>query len=83
MTREDIALRVFTVITEHLSLMEPPALTDTLVDDLGADSLDAIELVMAMEEEFGIDIPDDDALEFETVRDIVEYLVTAMSEQCA
>lgn len=43
-------------------------------DDLGADSLDCVELLMAMEEEFGIEIPDEDALKLKTVKDVVEYI---------
>jgi len=49
------------------------------VDDLGADSLDTVELVMAFEEEFGIEIPDEDAEEMQTVSDAIEYL-TAKQE---
>ncbi len=44
------------------------------VEDLGADSLDTVELVMAIEEEFGIEIPDDDAEKAKTVGDVVEYI---------
>ena len=44
------------------------------VEDLGADSLDTVELVMALEEEFGIEIPDDDAEKAKTVGDVVEYI---------
>ena len=44
------------------------------VDDLGADSLDTVELVMAFEEEFGIEIPDEDAEEMQTVGDAIDYL---------
>ncbi|MFW6193337.1 MAG: acyl carrier protein [Gemmatimonadota bacterium] len=44
------------------------------VDDLGADSLDTVELVMAFEEEFGLEIPDEDAEEMQTVGDAIEYL---------
>jgi acyl carrier protein len=48
--------------------------TASFVDDLGADSLDTIELVMAFEEAFGIEIPDEDAEKIKTVRDAIEYV---------
>ena len=46
----------------------------SFIDDLGADSVDSIELVMALEEEFGIEIPDEDAEELHTVSDVVSYI---------
>jgi acyl carrier protein len=46
----------------------------SFIDDLGADSLDIVELVMKMEEEFGIEIPDEDAEKIKTVNDVVEYI---------
>jgi acyl carrier protein len=46
----------------------------SFIDDLGADSLDIVELVMAMEDEFGIEIPDEDAEKIKTVKDVVEYI---------
>lgn len=49
-------------------------LSSSFVDDLGADSLDCVELVMAIEEHFEIEIPDDDAEKFATVKDVVEYV---------
>ena len=45
-----------------------------LVDDLGADSLDAVDLIMAIEDEYGIEIPDEDAEKFQTVGDLVRYV---------
>jgi acyl carrier protein len=50
--------------------------TASLIDDLGADSLDVVELVMKMEEEFGIEIPDEDAEKIKTVNDVVQYITT-------
>ena len=52
----------------------------SFVDDLGADSLDTVELVMAFEEEFDLEIPDDDAQNIRTVSDIVDYLKDKVSE---
>ena len=46
----------------------------SFIDDLGADSLDIVELVMAMEDEFGIEIPDDEAEKIKTVKDVIEYI---------
>ena len=48
----------------------------SLIDDLGADSLDVVELVMKMEEEFGIEIPDEEAEKIKTVNDVIQYIVT-------
>ena len=48
--------------------------TASFVDDLGADSLDTVELVMALEEEFGVEIPDEDAENIKTVKDAIDYI---------
>jgi acyl carrier protein len=50
--------------------------TASFIDDLGADSLDIVELVMKMEEEFGIEIPDEEAEKIKTVNDVVQYITT-------
>jgi acyl carrier protein len=67
--------RVKEIIINELGV-EPEKVTDdaSFVEDLGADSLDTVELVMAFEEEFGIDIPDEDAEQMRTVGDAVSYL---------
>ena len=67
--------RVREIIINELGV-EPEKVTDeaSFVDDLGADSLDTVELVMAFEEEFGIDIPDEDAEQMRTVGDAIKYL---------
>lgn len=71
----DIKKRVVKVVCEELGVTENEV-TDTSVftDDLGADSLDVVELVMALEEEFSIDIPDDDVANIKTVGDVVTYV---------
>jgi acyl carrier protein len=71
----DIAARVKKIVVEHLGV-EEDKVTDTasFIDDLGADSLDTVELVMAFEEEFGCEIPDDAAEKIITVKDAVDYL---------
>jgi acyl carrier protein len=50
--------------------------TASFIDDLGADSLDIVELVMKMEEEFGIEIPDEEAEKIKTVNDVIQYIAT-------
>ncbi len=70
-----IAEKVKKIISEQLNVKEDE-ITDvsSFVDDLGADSLDTVELVMAFEEEFGIEIPDEDAEKIRTVVDAVKYI---------
>ncbi len=71
----DIADRVKKIVVEHLGVDESKVTEDaSFVDDLGADSLDTVELVMAFEEEFGVEIPDDAAEKIVTVRDAVNYI---------
>lgn len=75
MATEPIDRKVREIVALQLGLSEEDIQPDsTFVDDLGADSLDVIELLMALEEEFGVDIPDEDAQEFETVSDVINYL---------
>lgn len=65
------------IIVEQLSVdPEKVKLEASFIDDLGADSLDIVELVMAMEEEFDIEIPDEDAEKLKTVQDVTKYLET-------
>jgi acyl carrier protein len=72
---ESIFDRLVKVLADQLSLnTKDVTLTSTLGDDLGADSLDRVEVLMAIEEEFGLKIPDDDAEKFSAVGDIVKYL---------
>lgn len=70
MSEKSVEERVDTILVEHLGLTGDPKPGESLADDLDCDSLDAIELAMALEEELGIEIPDDDALECKTVEDI-------------
>ena len=71
----DVAARVKKIVVEHLGV-EADKVTDnaSFIDDLGADSLDTVELVMAFEEEFGCEIPDDAAEKILTVRDAIAYI---------
>ena len=67
--------RVTDIIVEHLNVSRDEVVPEaSFVDDLGADSLDIVELVMAMEEEFDIEIPDDDAEKIQTIGDAISYL---------
>jgi acyl carrier protein len=72
---EPTEARVREIIINELGV-EPEKVTNdaSFVEDLGADSLDTVELVMAFEEEFGVDIPDEDAEQMRTVGDAIEYL---------
>ena len=70
-----VADKVKSIIVEQLGVDEEEVTPDaSFVDDLGADSLDTVELVMAFEEEFGIEIPDEDAEKLRTVGDALGYL---------
>ena len=71
----DIAERVKKIVVEHLSVDESKVTESaSFIDDLGADSLDTVELVMAFEEEFGIEIPDEDAEKITRVKEAIEYI---------
>ena len=71
----DISERVKKIVVEHLGVDESKVTeTASFVDDLGADSLDTVELVMAFEEEFGVEIPDDAAEKIGTVKDAISYI---------
>ena len=71
----NIADKVKGIIVEQLSVDEDQVTEDaSFVDDLGADSLDQVELVMAFEEEFGLEIPDEDAEKITRVKDAVSYV---------
>ncbi len=68
-------------IAEQLSIEEDEIkMESSFVDDLGADSLDIVELIMALEEEFDIEIPDEDAEKISTVGDVVEYIKARVEE---
>ncbi len=71
----DIADRVKKIVVEHLGVEEDKVSDGaSFIDDLGADSLDTVELVMAFEEEFGIEIPDDAAEKILTVKDAISFI---------
>jgi acyl carrier protein len=71
----DIAQRVKKIVVEHLGVEEEKVVPEaSFIDDLGADSLDTVELVMAFEEEFSVEIPDDAAEKIQTVQDAVTFI---------
>jgi len=71
----DTADRVKKIVVEHLGVEDDKVTPDaSFIDDLGADSLDIVELVMAFEEEFGVEIPDDAAEKINTVGDAIKYI---------
>ncbi|EDP74633.1 acyl carrier protein [Hydrogenivirga sp. 128-5-R1-1] len=74
---KDMALeeRIKEIIADQLGVEQEKIVPEAkFVEDLGADSLDVVELIMAFEEEFGIEIPDDDAEKIQTVGDVINYL---------
>jgi len=75
MSSEEVFERVKKIIIEQLGVTENTITQEaSFVDDLGADSLDIVELVMALEEEFDIEIPDNDAEKVVSVGDVVDYI---------
>ena len=71
----DISERVKKIVVEHLGVESEKVIDSaSFVDDLGADSLDTVELVMAFEEEFSIEIPDDVAEKIATIKDAIEHI---------
>lgn len=75
MNSEEIFEKVKKIIVEQLGVSETSITMEaSFIDDLGADSLDIVELIMALEEEFDMEIPDSDAEKVATVSDVVEYI---------
>ena len=69
------AEKVKKIVVEQLGVPEDQVTEDAkFIDDLGADSLDQVELVMAFEEEFGVEIPDTEAEKIKTIKDVVDYI---------
>ena len=81
MSSEEILEKVKAIIVEQLGVADTAVTMEaSFIDDLGADSLDIVELIMSLEEELEIEIPDEDAEKFKTVGDVVEY-INSHSEQ--
>ena len=75
MSSEEVFEKVKEIIVEQLGVADTAVtLEASFIDDLGADSLDIVELIMALEEEFDIEIPDSDAEKVVTVNDVVDYI---------
>ena len=75
MNSQEIFVKIKNIIIEQLQVSETAVTEEaSFIDDLGADSLDLVELIMALEEEFGIEIPDGDAEKVVTVGDVVSYI---------
>ena len=82
LTHEEVEAKVAGILSEQLGFdvdaIKPPM---NIVTDLGADSLDVIELVLAIEEEFGVEIADEDGEKLVTVGDVVEYLASRIGRE--
>ncbi|HVP66354.1 MAG TPA: acyl carrier protein [Anaeromyxobacteraceae bacterium] len=77
MTTGNVEQKVKSIIAEQLGVSEDEIkTTSSFIEDLGADSLDIVELVMAMEEEFEVEIPDEEAENIKTVQDAINYINT-------
>src|ERR1700709_340565 len=77
----EIADKVKKIVVEHLGVDEAKVTNEaSFIDDLGADSLDTVELVMAFEEAFGVEIPEDAAEKITTVKDAIEYIEKQKAE---
>ena len=67
--------KINSIVADQLGVDEDQVTEDaSFIDDLGADSLDTVELIMAFEEEFDVEIPDEDAQKIKTVKDVIEYI---------
>ena len=72
---EDVKAKIKKIVADHLGIEEEKVTEEaSFIDDLGADSLDTVELVMAFEEKFGIEIPDDAAETIQTVQNAIDYI---------
>ncbi|MGB7296065.1 MAG: acyl carrier protein [Candidatus Aminicenantales bacterium] len=81
MEREELLKKVRTIVADKLSISEEQVTeTASFIEDLGADSLDTVELVMAFEDEFSLDIPDEEAEKLNTVGKALDYIQTRLSK---
>ena len=72
---EDVKSKIKKIVADHLGIEEEKVTEEaSFIDDLGADSLDTVELVMAFEEKFGIEIPDDAAETIQTVQNAIDFI---------
>jgi len=79
---KNVEERVKDIVAEQLGIEKEKITSEaSFVDDLGADSLDTVELVMALEEEFGTEIPDEDAEKITTIQQAIDYIVEHVKEE--
>lgn len=82
MEREELLKKVRAIVADKLSISEDQVTEEaSFIDDLGADSLDTVELVMALEDEFNMDIPDEEAEKMTTVGKAMDYVLARLSEK--
>ncbi len=78
---DSLETRIRTIVAEQLGVdMAELSAHASILDDLGADSLDVVEMVMSLEEEFDIEVPDEDVEEMRTISDVERYIVRAVAE---
>ena len=84
MSNEEIFGKVKDLVSKQLSIDEKEITTDaSFIEDLGADSLDTVELIMSLEEEFDIEIPDEEAEKIKTVQNVVDYIKNHLNSGAA
>jgi len=82
MEREELLTKIKSIVADKLSISEDQvAETASFIDDLGADSLDTVELVMALEDEFDLDIPDEEAEKLTTVGTAMDYVLNHLAKK--
>ena len=81
MEREELLKKIKSIVSDKLSISEDQVTEEaSFIDDLGADSLDTVELVMALEDEFNMDIPDEEAEKLNTVGRAMDYILTNLAK---
>jgi acyl carrier protein len=82
MEREELLKKIKAIVADKLSISEDQVTEEaSFIDDLGADSLDTVELVMALEDEFDLDIPDEDAEKMTTVGKAIDYVLETLQNK--